>query len=218
MTSRADYGDALANVLATQPRKTSPLAASLAGTNYTTTGRKTPSSDVERSLQNIYKEYPNLQAWGMEVLDSRAIGRDHPRNVGGGYLEFYHPEESRSPNPGVPTIELFDPEVTGATLQNYLFGDMLHYAPDKIPEFAKLRGEFRETITEEQDKVNRGAYKRYVDEGIENRDYDEWFDRSRLDAFIRGYITEQWTKGEDQMPYSDEQVRLLEKMKETLKK
>jgi len=166
--------------------------------------------DVTSALNSIYSEYPALKDWGVDVIDSRGeAGKD-------GYLEFYHPDESRSPNPGKPTVELFSPELKGNFLSSAIFGDMLHYAPDVNPEFARLREGFRSTLTPEQKAIDRRAYERARQEYGEDRPFDDWFDISRLDAYIRGYLApdpnNEWADA-----YTPEQRELLERMRTSLR-
>ena len=178
--------------------------------------------EIAGALADVYAEWPALGNLGFEVVDSRDVGMSHPRNLGGGRLEFYPPDEHFNPNPGVPTIEVFDPKGTGKRLRNWLFGDMLHHAPEMLPRFGSLREAYRRTITEEQQGYDRNAFEKAQKKRGEYRAFGEWFEVSRLDAHIRGYIAEQWTQpnkaGEAAWPYTDQQRMILEEMKGELKR
>lgn len=166
--------------------------------------------EINGALTDIYAEYPALSRLGVEVVDSRDVGMTHPRNRGGGHLEFYPADERDNPRRGVPTIELFDPKGTGNKLRNWLFGDMLHQVWRVHPRFNALREAYRRSITDEQRKHDRAAYARHGDP----RSFEQWFEVSRLDAHIRGYLAEQWPRD----IYSGEQVQLLEMMRGELKR
>ncbi len=160
----------------------------------------------------IVSEYPRLSGHDWQVV------RGDPRaNVGGGYLEFYPPEERWNPVPGKPTISVFDKTLTPSQTQRMVFGDMLHHMPSVDPEFSAMRDQFRGTITPEQDAIDRGAYQRGVARYGEDRPYDKWMDVSRLDAYLRGYLSpddnNEWAGA-----YTSEQLRLLEQMQDLLKK
>jgi hypothetical protein len=168
------------------------------------------NEEIDKALNGIFAEYPALKDWGVSVIDSR--GREGAQ----GYLEFYHPDESSSPNPGVPTIELLSPELKGQFLTSAIFGDMLHYAPDVNPGFSRLREQFRKTITPKQLEVDRRAYERAKRDYGEDRPFDRWFDVSRLDAYIRGYLApdpnNDWAGA-----YTPEQEGLMERMRTSLR-
>jgi hypothetical protein len=84
-----------------------------------------PSQAMGGLLQGIYNQYPALNKnYGFNVIDSR--GKPSKYN---GLLEFYPPDESENPNPGRPTIEVFDKDAQGGLLSQYVMGDMLHYLP-----------------------------------------------------------------------------------------
>ncbi len=187
--------------------------------------RYSPAAQEEemgKALESVYEEWPALSNLGFAVVDSRDVGLSHPRNIGGGHLEFYPPDEHFNPNPGVPTIEVFDPKGTGKRLRGWLFGDMLHHAPEMLPRFGRLREAYRHTITAEQQEADRRAYQRAQSRHGEERSYGDWYEMSRLDAHIRGYVAGQWTQpnkdGEGAWPYTDQQRMILEEMKGELKR
>jgi len=163
---------------------------------------------IDSVLKKVYSKYPILEQFGFEIVDSRNRESEH-----GGKLEFYHPLESRSPNPGVPTIELFS-GIKGENLPTAVFGDMLHYLPDVMPEFEQKRRQFENTITDRQHAVDRKAYQRAVRDG-ETRPFPKWFETSRLDAYIRGSLAPD-RDNEWENIYSNEQKQILNEMKALL--
>lgn len=162
-----------------------------------------PSNSI---LESVFGKYPKLKGLGFEIIDSRDKKSPH-----GGKLEFYHPRESRSPNPGKPTIELFE-GVRGENLPVAVFGDMLHYLPEVMPEFSQKRQDFEKTITEDQRAVDRKAYERAVLEHGESRSFEDWFELNRLDAYIRGFLAPD-KANEWKNVYTPEQTQILNEMK-----
>jgi hypothetical protein len=163
-------------------------------------------------LGDIYARYPRLSGHDFNVIDSRGSGLLHPRNIGGGKLEFYAPGEEYNPAPGRPTIEVFDPSLRGKRLKKAVFGDMLHHLPAVDPAFRSLRADFRRTVTDKQLATDRRAHKRARDEHGETRSFDDWFEQSRLDAYIRGFLApderDEWAGS-----YTAKQIGILQKMK-----
>ena len=171
--------------------------------------------EVAAALRSVYEKYPKLADMNFKVIDSRAVGMEHPRNLGGGPLEFYPPDERDNPNKGYPTIELFNPDLKGKRLESALFGDMLHHLPDVNPKFNALREAFRRSMTAEQAGMDRNAFDRYVKEG-EDRTFEQWFEVSRLDAYLRGKLApderDEWAD-----VYTPAQNQLLMRMEEELR-
>lgn len=164
---------------------------------------------LQSAVDDVYKKYPILSQYGFEV----AYGERPEGTVGG--LEFYAPDEEKNPRPGVPFIEVYDRSVTGNDLATMLFGDMLHHVASADDGFRAMRDKFVETITPEQAAIDRGAYERSKLRHGESRSFDKWFDVSRKDAYIRGYLApdknDEWRD-----IYTDEQKKILEQMKSYL--
>ena len=169
-------------------------------------------------VDSIVSQYPRLSGYDWQVT------RGDPRmNKGRGHLEFYHPDETSNPVPGKPTISIFDKDLGNLRHQNpkqtqqMVFGDMLHYLPHVDPEFGAMREQYRQSLTPEQQGVDRRAYQRGGEEYGENRPFDKWMDVSRLDANLRGYLSpdqnNEWAGS-----YTPEQVNLLDSMRDLLKK
>ncbi len=166
---------------------------------------------MDNQLRRIINKYPGLAGYDWQIIDSRRTKPNRERQ-----LEFYAPDERYNPRPLKPTIEIFNPDLQGETLDTAVIGDMLHYLPMVDRNFASLREAFRQTLTSEQLAVDRNAYRRAVQKHGENRPFNDWFERSRLDAYLRGYLTpdeqDNW-RG----VYTPEQVAILEMMKDNLK-
>lgn len=164
---------------------------------------------LAEKMEAIFRKYPRLARYGFEV----DYGPPE-RNIGGGYLEFFAPDEEMSPRPGVPYIEIYDRKLTGDDLERAIYGDMLHHLPSVDPEFRRMREEFIGTLTPQQKAIDRRAYERMKMRG-EKRSFRDWFDISRKDAYLRGYLApdarDEWAGA-----YTPEQRRRLETMREYL--
>lgn len=161
--------------------------------------------DLASTLQGVYQQYPRLQQYGFQAA---RVDKPDAR----GQLEFFPPDELYNPRPGVPFIEVYNPNLQGADLQRAVFGDALHYLPHVDKNFAKMRDDFVNTITPEQSVVDRSAYNRARSEHGETRPYDRWFDLNRKDAYIRGYLApdaaNEWAN-----VYTDQQRSMLDAMR-----
>mgnify|MGYP003649277085 CR=1 FL=1 len=85
-----------------------------------------------------------------------------------------------------------------------------------------MRRKFAELQSPQQKAMDERVYKKLStpSEGssyVEKRPFEQWFERSRLDGYIRGYLypdkNDEWRK---QKVYTPEQIDLLEKMKSYL--
>ena len=162
-------------------------------------------------LQGILEEYPRMRGYPW------AVQWGEPQQ--GRQLEFYHPDEPTNPNPGQPTVEVYNRDLKGENLKRAISGDMMHYLPSVDPSYEGMRQEFKTTFTPEQDEVNERAYQRGVDERGEARTYDQWMERSRLDAWLRGgtipLIGGEWERNRDKA-FTGEQKGLLSRMNDYL--
>ena len=178
-----------------------------------------PNKDISKAMSNIYEEYPVVIGWGIKVIDERGTPLGLEAMERGGKAEYFRQDETghpSRPNPhlGTPTIEIYDPSVSGKSLENLIFGDMLHHA--KVdPEFDELRNKFKKSITRTQHMIDKNAYKRDQQERGEDRPYEQWHDVSRLDAYIRGAISpdaqDAWAGS-----YTPQQEELINAMKTLL--
>ena len=183
MPNRADYGDAgaLANLLGMQPQKTSPLATSLAGTNYTIADRKTPTLK-EKLMQSAYLATPEESALEFAEGDFRwgetKKGEDSPRDKPVVYINYDKFKEG-----------LGQEELTPAQVEKYHLGETLHNLKDVEPEtYERLMEsaldspEYRKWMEDSyQYALNDPSYK-------ETRDINEWHRESRFDQVIGGYL------------------------------
>lgn len=169
-----------------------------------------PSPTMDQRLEQIYQQYPPLRPLDISVVDSRGLRPD----VRGG-LEYYPKDELYNPTRGRRTIELFNPALAGAPLNDALAGDMLHGMPEIDPTFRAMRSEFYRTLTPEQLAFDRRSFE---EDHAQGDTFESWMDRSRLDAYIRGYLfpdqNDEWRKSG---VYTPAQQQLLERMRSYLR-
>lgn len=176
-------------------------------------------NEYERALLNVLQQYPRLQQSQWGIVD-RTLGNHH------GQLEFRHPDEPDNPYPGVPTVEVYNPNLKGKWLEQAIFGDMLHYMPEADKNFNAMRQDFFGLLTPEQNILNRKTYHDAKSPKLmghknnwyygENRPYDKWFDLSRGDAWIRGILAPD-ERNDWAGAYTEPQIRQAEKMEKYLR-
>ena len=125
-----------------------------------------PNDEIKKGIS---KEYPAIGRY----LKNTTIQRAEKPYEGAGGLEYFPAEELYNPNPGIPTIEIYDKNLSGSSLSSAIAGDMLHHlggvsskGPND-PGFFKLKREFLQTITKEQDDLDRRVYGEAVKSGRE---------------------------------------------------
>jgi hypothetical protein len=185
-----------------------------------------PYSMPSSTFEPIYEEYPRLRSGDYRlVVDPELMG-------GQGNIEFIGAGYSADPkgvpislpaiNEDNPTIALRSLE-SNPNLQRRLLGDMLHNLPDTDERFLEMKQSFIRSMTPEQIALDKKVYKEAtMPKGSsehaygENRSYKDWFDRSRSEAHIRGYIAadenDEWKDA-----YTDEQKIILDNIIRYLK-
>lgn len=141
-----------------------------------------------------------MQMWGEVVKQYPALGK-HPfvitRGAGPGHAETYPYYESHSPMPGVNVIELRNQNMTPEEIKSTLAGEALHVLSGidpttqqpVDPNFRKFKDQFINSLTPEQLTFERMQFRSgNPDLGVEGRDFKQWFETSRADAYLRGYL------------------------------
>ena len=206
------------------------------------TGRKPegPYSMPSSTLDPIYEKFPRLRSNDFRlVVDPELMG-------GQGDIEFIGAGYSADPkgvpislpavNEDNPTIALRSLE-SNPNLQRRILGDMLHDLPQTDEKFNSMREEFKTSMTPRQKDLDRRVYKEAtMPEGSvvnsdlepsyggkklkhaygEDRSYEDWHDRSRLDAHIRGSIAPD-ENNEWKDFYTDKQKEIIDNMVRYLK-
>lgn len=187
------------------------LAQSIAGVGSGNAIPDAPFGDYKRAISGQYPALaPHMDKFSVQW------GENNPH---GGSLEFFPPWELHNPNPGQPTIELYNRDLKGNELQSAIAGDALHYlgavgpsGNPVDPTFHGMKQQMIGSLTPDQLAVDRRAYDKSRSSG-DHRSFDDWMQDSRGDAYIRGYITpdanDEWRK---QGVYNPEQKKLLDAM------
>jgi hypothetical protein len=111
-------------------------------------------------------------------------------------VETYMPWEDENPNPGKLTIQPFHKSLTSdQALPNMVAGEMLHYiggidestGKPVDPSYYNLKQQVKASRTPHQAKIDDESYKQAQKSG-ETRSFDKWFDESRGDEYIMGYV------------------------------
>lgn len=152
---------------------------------------------LDPRLVEVGKAFPRLSPYLSKVAITQGK-KTNPTDDRG--LEFYPPWESTNPQKGNITLELFD-NLKGPQLTSALGGDLLHYlgAVDPStrkpvdPDYWKLKQAVLGARTPEQDAVDHREYTNAIKRNGEKRPYREWLQDSRIDAYIRGYVTPELT-------------------------
>lgn len=169
-------------------------------------------SETEAALEAVLEKYPKLQGYNWAIVDSRGKESKY-----GGGIEFYSPDESESPVPGRPTVEVFDKKLKGEALEKAIFGDMLHHLPAVDPEFESMRQKLYGSLTDDQKAVDQKAYDKAKIAHGEERSFEDWMHQSRLDAYVRGRIAPDEANDWADV-YTEDQAKVLKEIEDYLKK
>ena len=120
--------------------------------------------------------------------------------------ETYPPDEEENPNPGKITIQPYHKEMLQPdNLRSMVSGELLHIIGGKSgktgqpndPDYYQLKKKVAESRTPHQQEIDQKAYEQAKKEG-DARPFAQWFDQSRLDEYIMGYVTpdkaDEWRK------------------------
>lgn len=168
--------------------------------------------DPGASLSNVFLKYPGLKKGNNPNNTQVIFGTpDRAKRAGNNQLEYWPADETGTadyphPSPGKTTLELYNPKFR--TDKNYLetaiYGDLLHGMKND-PEYGKMRKEFSDNFRPEAIEMDKR-------QNIPMND-------SRMDEYIRGYLTDDPTDEFLQAHkagkpvYSPKQIELLNKMK-----
>ena len=173
------------------------------------------NNDVIGSLmfENAKKEYPYLADKNLAFKYSPSGGR--------GFLEFYGPDETGSPEYPRPKdipmgqvgVEVFNPKVRS---KDILADYVSHYGVEQDPFLKERYQQFLGSFTPQQQETLKEQYKWYQNdpEFKETRPYEEWLNISGLPAFFRGYTFDQWEDAKEM--YTPEQLKTLDAVRSYL--
>lgn len=164
-------------------------------------------------FEKAQQEYP--------YLSGKDIAYKYSPNQGRGFLEFYDPEETGSPEYPRPKelplgkvgIEVFDPKTRPIDI---LADYVSHYGVEKDPYLTQRYQEFINSMSPEQRQILREQYQYYQQhpEYKEQRPYEEWEKISGLPGYFRGYTFNQWENPQEM--YSPQQIQLLDQVRQYL--
>ena len=146
----------------------------------------------------LRQKYPIFD--DVKIVDSRAKGVSSGRK-----LEYYSEDDSPTNS---RMVEVFDPSLQGKVLEDAVLGDLLHAAKELSPQFKDLRTMLQRTKTAEQTMHDKQMYDHNRQKYGETRPYAKWMEHSRLDAFIRGYVVNQWPG----YSYTPQQKAIMDQM------
>lgn len=163
--------------------------------------------------------YPRLQ--NMDIGYKESFDRPNP-----GYLEYWPEKEIGAPNfprPKEFPLDKFGVEVyrkdtrpediaADITSHNLVYND---------PVLKNIYSKFEGSLNEDQQKRLKQQYYHYIknEHNPESKTptYKEWYDRSGLPGWFRGYTFNQWPEDFTSKVYTPEQRKLLDKAIEHLK-
>ena len=176
-------------------------------------GKKTGTNKMNLSPINN-----RLQGRPIDNVDMDVIVDPNAKTEGSGDIEFYPPDERDNPNKGRPTMVILNKQnwdkMTKEEQDRAIVGEKLHYMPKVDKKFSEMRKGFEGMMTDEQWDFEKKHYDKLVKEGKESRPFKQWWEVSRLDAYIRGYLApdrnDEWRKSG---AYTGKQKIHLEEMK-----
>ena len=164
-------------------------------------------------FERAQQEYP--------YLAGKDIAYKYSPQQGRGFLEFYDPQETGSPEYPRPKelplgkvgIEVFNPKTRPIDI---LADYVSHYGVEKDPYLAQRYQEFIGSMSPQQRQILQQQYKYYQQhpEYQEKRPYEEWEKASGLPAYFRGYTFNQWENPQEM--YSPQQIEMLNQVKKYL--
>lgn len=172
----------------------------------------------EKALQM----YPKLSSVPITYKESITDKPDVP------FLEFWPQKEEGSPDRPRPKeidinklgVEVYKP----TTRPEDVAGDIVsHHMVNTDPTLKKIYSDFEKSLDDNQKKELKRQYAEEViamkRENPKERTptYKEWYERSGLPSYFRGYTFGQWRPEEIKEAYRPDQLQLLDKVNEYLK-
>jgi hypothetical protein len=159
------------------------------------------------------KEYP--------YLAGKDIAYKYSPQQGRGFLEFYDPQETGSPEYPRPKelplgkvgIEVFDPKTKPIDI---LADYVSHYGVEQDPYLVQQYQQFAGSMSPEQRQRLQQQYQYYQQhpEYKEQRPYQEWEKASGMPGYFRGYTFNQWDNPQEM--YTPQQIQMLDQVRKYL--
>jgi hypothetical protein len=156
--------------------------------------------------------------------------RSAPNPGDGRQVEFYPPWEGRNPVPGKATVEVYNNQGAPGDVADKVVADFMHYFGAIDPRskqpvdqtFWKLKQQFAQSLTPEQQAIDRRAYDRARAGEFgkpEQRSYDDWMQVHRLDQYLGAPMLPEGPDRQDWMGgMTPDQNGLLELMKQYMRR
>lgn len=164
-------------------------------------------------FEKAKKEYP--------YLADKEIAFDYAPAKGRGYLEFYSPTETGSPEYPRPQnipmgkvgVQVFDPRTRPVDI---LADYVSHYGVENDPFLKAQYEQFSKSFTPEQQKRLQEQYAWYQNNPKfkESRPFEEWAKSTGIPGYFRGYTFNQWDDAKS--AYTPQQLLLLDQVKKYL--
>ena len=164
-------------------------------------------------FETAQKEYP--------YLSGKDIAYKYSPKQGRGFLEFYGPEETGSPEYPRPKelplgkvgIEVFDPKTRPIDI---LADYVSHYGVEQDPYLTQQYQQFAGSMSPEQRQRLQQQYQYYQQhpQYKEQRPYEEWEKISGMPGYFRGYTFNQWDNPQEM--YTPQQIQMLDQVRKYL--
>lgn len=170
-------------------------------------GGKSQATDKSNQIlnqvtQNVSTRFPKYAKYLSSVVISPSKNsKNDDRQV-----ETYAPWESENPHPGKITIQPFKKELlTTEGLSNTVASELLHHiggvnpntGKPVDPEYYSLKQQVGLARSPKQKEIDEKEYQQAQKQG-DKRSFNDWFNNSRLDEYIMGYVTpdktDEWRK------------------------
>jgi hypothetical protein len=171
------------------------------------------AEDVDpRLLEKAREEYPVLR--NVDVDYKYSPQQDLEKY---GKLEFFPSDEPGSPERprpkefpvGRPLVEVYDPK----TRPIDILGDIAsHYMIEQDPRVQGYYSQFQKSLLPGQYDRLRSQYQFAQKNFGEERPYEQWYERTGLPGYFRGYPFQQWPEDFNETAYTPEQRQLLDEM------
>lgn len=178
----------------------------------------TPTSAGDPSLLDLArKQYPILGSMAVNTVRT-------PLPNDNRMLEFWPPNEAgdkQYPRPqGLPMGQVGVQIISPDTKPSDVAADIVsHYLVNTDPTLKKEYQQFAKTFqTPDEQKRLREDYQWDKTHSGEDRPFDQWTQQTRIPAYLRGYVFQQWPQNTYDKMYTPDQIKLLDAIKATLKR
>lgn len=139
--------------------------------------------------------------------------RNNRENMG--FLEFWPADETGTPErprpKDIPVGEIGVELLSEKTRPIDVLGDVVsHHLVNVDPTLNAYYKKFEESLTDEQKNRLKSQYRWAIEKEGETRPFEQWYQRSGLPGYFRGYAFEQWERPEEF--YTKSQMKMFDEM------